>query len=69
MSSNVRNLLKTEQKRQAVNLMTENKELENLSPLPKSPSPHASLQNLVIETDPGAGLDQRLQLQEDGEVS
>ena len=66
MSSNVRNLLKTEQKRQAVNLMTENKQL---SPLPKSPSPHTSLQNLVIETDPGAGLDQRLQLQDDAEVS
>ena len=66
MSSNVRNLFKTEQKRHAGNLMTENKQL---SPLPKSPSAHASLQNLVIETDPGAGLDQRLQLQDEGEVS
>lgn len=65
MSSNVRNLFKTEQIRQTGNSLTNNKEQ---SPLPKSPSPHTSLQNLVIETDPGAGLDQRLQQQDYGEV-
>ena len=31
------------------------------APQARSPSPLASVQNLAIETDPGAGLDQKLQ--------